>query len=196
MAQLRDVSSQSLGIPPDLSLGSISSTSFSSPSRTNSPRPTSATTLSTAPSSTALSSASQLKRPIISTDETALSIRKLNNLTFGEGDDTGVLDTPRREKKWSPDEDQTTPHPTRNKSRQSVATSRSATNLTLRDQEKVHTHQLRSGSRLMLIFCLKAHRSIEEGELQYQTQSAFPRRATCRARPRPDRSRPQTEYQP
>jgi len=143
MSNLRNVSSQSLGVPPDLSLSSIGSTSFSSPSRTNSPRPTSTATQSTAPSSTGLSSASQLKRPTVSTDETALSIRRLSNLSYvGEGDDADVLDTPRKERKWSLDEDPTTPHPGRTKSRQSVAASKSATNLTLRDQEKVCSQTL------------------------------------------------------
>ena len=142
MSNLHNTSSQSLGVPPDLSLSSIGSTSFSSPARTNSPRPTSATTQSTAPSSTDLHSASQQKRPAVSTDETALSIRRLSNLSYGgdEGD-TDVLDTPRREKRWSLDDDPITPHPSR-KSRQSVATSKSATNLTLRDQEKVHSQHL------------------------------------------------------
>lgn len=139
MAQLRNVSSQSLGTPPDLSLSSIGSTSFSSPARTNSPRPTSTATQPTTPSSTGLYSASQQKRPAISTDETALSIRRLSNLSYaGEEDDADVLDTPRKEKKWSLDGD-ITPHPTRTKSRQSVAASKSATNLTLRDQEKVYS---------------------------------------------------------
>lgn len=143
MSQLRNVSSQSLGIPPDLSLSSIGSTSFSSPSRTNSPRPTSSATQSTTPSSTGLFSASQPKRPAISTDETTLSLRKLHNLSHGgEEDDGDVLDTPRREKRWPLDDDPTTPHPTRTKSRQSVAASKSATNLTLRDQEKVRVHEL------------------------------------------------------
>ena len=140
MSQLRNVSSQSLGVPPDLSLSSIGSTSFQSPGKTNSLRPTSAITQSTAPTSTGLSSASQPKRPAVSTDETTLLIRKLNNLSYaGEEDDADVLDTPRKERKWSLDDDLTTPHPTRNKSRQSVAASKSATNLTLRDQEKVHS---------------------------------------------------------
>jgi hypothetical protein len=158
MSQLRNVSSQSLGIPPDLSLSSIGSTSFSSPSRTNSPRPTSTATQSTAPSSTALSSASQLKRPAISTDDTTLSIRKLNNLSnYGEGDDGDVLDTPRKEKRWPLDDDPITPHPTRNKSRQSVATSKSATNLTLRDQEKVRIRNLCLGSYLTSILYVIAY---------------------------------------
>lgn len=142
MSQLRNVSSQSLGTPPDLSLSSIGSTSFSSPARTNSPRPTSTTTQSTAPSSADLHSASQQKRPAISTDETALSIRRLSNLSYGgEGDDADVLDTPRKGKKWSLDDDPITPHPSR-KSRQSVPSSKSATNLTLRDQEKVYSYIL------------------------------------------------------
>lgn len=144
MSQLRNVSSQSLGTPPDLSLSSIGSNSFSSPARTNSPRPTSAVTQSTVPTSTGLSSAFQPgKRPAISTDETTLSFRKLSNLSYaGEEDDADVLDTPRKERKWSLDDDPTTPHPTRTKSRQSVATSKSATNLTLRDQEKVYSRTL------------------------------------------------------
>lgn len=168
MSQLRNVSSQSLGAPPDLSLSSIGSTSFSSPSRTNSPRPTSATTQSTVPSSAALSSASQLKRPVISTDETSLSIRKLNDPSYGGGDDDGdVLDTPRKEKRWSLDDDPTTPHPTRTKSRPSVAASKSATNLTLRDQEKVPIPGLYLDSYPMSTFYVTAHRSIEEGELQH-----------------------------
>lgn len=168
MSQLRNASSQSLGIPPDLSLSSIGSTSFSSPSRTNSPRPTSAATQSTATSSTTLSSAFQQKRPAISTDDTTLSIRKLHNLSHaGEDDDGGVLDTPRREKRWSLDDDPTTPHLTRTKSRQSVAASKSATNLTLRDQEKVTIHEPCLDSYLTSIFSVKAHRSIKEGELQY-----------------------------
>ena len=139
MSHLHNISSQSLGTPPDLSLSSIGSTSFSSPGRTNSPRPTSAATQSTAPSSTDLHSASQQKRPAISTDETALSIRRLSNLSYaGEEGDADVLDTPRKEKRWSLDDDPITPHPSR-KSRQSVAASKSATNLTLRDQEKVYS---------------------------------------------------------
>lgn len=142
MSQLRNISSQSLGVPPDLSLGSIGSTSFSSPARTNSPRPTSAVTQSTTPSSVDLYSASQPKRPAITTDETALSIRRLSNLSYGGGeDDPDVLDTPRKEKKWSLD-DPNTPHSSRAKSRQSVAASKSATNLTLRDQEKVYSQTL------------------------------------------------------
>jgi len=144
MSQLRNVSSQSLGTPPDLSLSSIGSNSFLSPARTNSPRPASAVTQSTAPTSTGLSSGFQpIKRPAISTDETTLSIRKLSNLSYaGEDDDGDVLDTPRKERKWSLDDELTTPHPTRTKSRHSVATSRSATNLTLRDQEKVYSRTL------------------------------------------------------
>lgn len=144
MSQLRNVSSQSLGTPPDLSLSSIGSNSFMSPmspARINSPRPASAVTQSTAPTSTGLSSGFQpAKRPAISTDETTLSIRKLSNLSYaGEEDDADVLDTPRKERKWSLDDELTTPHPTRTKSRHSVAASRSATNLTLRDQEKVYS---------------------------------------------------------
>src|SRR5882757_932341 len=106
MSHPRNISSQSLGMPPDLSLSSIGSTSFSNPARTDSPRPTSTTTQSTAPSSTGISSAFQPKRPALSTDETALSIRKLGNLSYGgEEDDADVLDTPRKEKRWSLDED-------------------------------------------------------------------------------------------
>lgn len=170
MSQLRNVSSQSLGMPPDLSLSSIGSTSFPSPGRTNSPRPVSSATPSTAPTSTGLPSASQPKRPAISTDETALSIRKLSNLSYGgEEDDADVLDTPRKEKRWSLDDDPTTPHPTRIKSRQSVATSKSATNLTLRDQEKVyyepylHSYQ----HHLTPALDVTAYRSTKEGKLQY-----------------------------
>ena len=138
---MRNVSSQSLGIPPDLSLSSIGATSFPSPARGNSPRPTSSATQSTGLTS-AGPSASQPKRPAISTDETALSIRKLSNLSYGgEEDDPDVLDTPRKGKRWSLDDDPITPHPTR-KSRQSVASSKSATNLTLRDQEKVYSPTL------------------------------------------------------
>jgi len=143
MSQLRNNSSQSLGTPPDLSLNSIGSTSFPSPARTNSPRPTHTTAQSTVPSFTGLFSASQPKRPALSTDETALSIRRLSNLSYGgEEDDVDVLDTPRKEKKWSLDDDPATPHPTHTKSRQSVAASKSATNLTLRDQEKVYSRTL------------------------------------------------------
>lgn len=143
MSQLRNVSSQSLGTPPDLTLNSIGSTSIPSPARTNSPRPAYTTAQSTAPSSTDLFSASQPKRPTLSTDETALSIRRLSNLSYGgEEDDSDVLDTPRKGRKWSLDDDPTTPHPTRTKSRQSVAASKSATNLTLRDQEKVYSRTL------------------------------------------------------
>lgn len=140
MSQLRNISSQSLGVPPDLSLSSIGSTSSSSPSRTNSPRPASTATQSTVPTSAGLLSSSQSKRPAISTDDTTLSFRKLSNLSYaGEEDDADVLDTPRREKRWPLDDDATTPHPTRTKSRQSVAASKSATNLTLRDQEKARS---------------------------------------------------------
>lgn len=140
MAQLRNVSSQSLGVPPDLSLSSIGSTSFSSPSRTNSPRPASTATQSTTPTSAGLFSSSQPKRPAISTDDTTLSFRKLGNFSHaGQEDDADVLDTPRKERRWPLDDDATTPHPTRTKPRQSVTASKSATNLTLRDQEKVRS---------------------------------------------------------
>lgn len=172
MSQLRNISSQSLGMPPDLSLGSIASSSFSSPSRTNSPRPTSATTAttkSTVPSFTSISSASQPKRLAISTDETALTIRKLNNLSYGEEDEADVLGTPAKEKRWSLDDDPTTPHPGRVKSRQSVAASKSATNLTLRDQEKVNSQAfLRSYQHYLTpVLGITAYRPIKEGELQY-----------------------------
>ncbi|KZT19172.1 hypothetical protein NEOLEDRAFT_1246010 [Neolentinus lepideus HHB14362 ss-1] len=135
-----DTSIQSTGTHPDLSLGSLNST-FSIPNRTSVRVPSASsgtTAVSSAPLSTPSPPAHQTGFSRRRSDEATPMISR----TARDGNDdgeTGILDTPDREKKWGDDPE--TPLPGRSK-RTRANGAKGVSNLTLRDQEK-HIDQLK-----------------------------------------------------
>ncbi len=137
-----DMSIQSIGSQPDLSLGSFAS-GFSTPAR-NIRQPSGSTAASSAALATpSPPNAAQFNRRRLEEPTPLGKRRGLDEFDDNEGGD--VLDTPGREKKWGEGLDVSAPgRPARTRS----AGTKAGVNLTLRDQEKVRVFHVRGHVRM------------------------------------------------
>jgi hypothetical protein len=140
-----DTSTQSAGTHPDLSLGSINSSSFSTPAK-HPLRVPSASSATTAASSIPIATPSPTASPLISrskSDGPSISRKEREKIgiSFASGSpppstDGDLLDTPGGEKRWGDNAETPVASRTKRSSRTSAGGSKGVT-LTLRDQEKV-----------------------------------------------------------